>query len=61
MGDDMGSEKEINVYLLNELDLIEDATEVAKERDPEKMLEFLEKRKKQIERKLYQKPPMTSE
>ena len=57
----MGSEKEINVYLLNELDLIEDATEVAKERDPEKMLEFLEKRKKQIERKLYQKPPMTSE
>ena len=50
-------EKEINIYLLNQLDTIEDAIEIAKKENAAETLAFLEKTKRRIERKLYQTPP----
>lgn len=55
------SEKEINVDLLARLDIIEDALELAEKENAKETVAYLQKRKKQVERMLYQKPPITSE
>ena len=53
------SEKEYNGHLFDQLDIVEDALEIAEEEQATKTIEYLQKRKKKIERKLYQTPPMT--
>lgn len=53
------NEKELNVFLLAHLDTIEDALEVAQEEQAANTIKYLEKRKKQIERMLYQNPPIS--
>lgn len=53
------SEKEYNGYLFDQLSLIEEISEVADEEKAVKTLKILEKKRRQIERKLYQQPPLT--
>lgn len=55
----MPSEKELNVNLLDKLDLIERLEMADKEGGYEKIKQQLIFEKKCIERKLYQKPPIT--
>ncbi len=55
------NEKEYNGYLFDQLSLIEDVEEVAKAENAENTLRILEVKKRQIERKLYQQPPLTTE
>lgn len=55
------NEKEYNGYLFDQLSLIEEITEVAEEENAKKTLAILEKKKRQVERKLYQQPPFISE
>lgn len=52
------NEKEINCNLFDQLSLIEEAEEIAKKENAENTLKFLAMKKRQIERKLYQKPPL---
>ena len=52
------NEKEINCNLFDQLSLLEDIEEVAKEKDTQEVLKVIEKKRKQIERKVYQKPPL---
>lgn len=52
------NEKEINCNLFDQLSLIEETEEIAKEENAENTLKFLAMKKRQIERKLYQKPPL---
>lgn len=52
------NEKEINCYLFDQLSLIEEITEAATEEKAEKTLQLLAKKRKQVERKLYQQPPL---
>ena len=52
------NEKELNCNLFDQLSLIEEAEEIASEENAEKTLQFLAKKKRQIERKLYQNPPL---
>ena len=53
----MASEKEFNFYLFEQLEIVEDCLELLNE-NPEQLKNYLEKKKRQIERKLYQKPPL---
>ena len=55
------SEKELNVNLLARLDIIEDALELAEKENAKETVAYLQKRKKQVERMLYQNPPIISE
>ena len=55
----MPSEKEININLLNVLDLLERLEMADKDGGYEKVKEQISFEKKCIERKLYQKPPLT--
>ncbi len=55
------NEKEYNGYLFDQLSLIEEATELAAEENAKRTLAFLEKKRRQVERKLYQQPPFKSE
>lgn len=55
------NEKEINNYLFDQLSLIEDIEESAKKGDLEATLELIAKKRRQIERKLYQNPPLSNE
>jgi hypothetical protein len=55
------NEKEINCYLLDQLELIERLEMVAKECNTSDILKQLEIERKFVERKLYQNPPLTSE
>ena len=55
------NEKELNCYLFDQLTILDDLEEIAKEEAAEKTLKAIAKKRKQIERKLYQKPPLTSE
>ena len=55
----MNSEKEINIYLLDQLNMIEDVLEIAVNEDAPKTVEFLNKMKKRVETKLYQKSLLT--
>lgn len=52
------NEKKLNCNLFDQLSLIEEAEEIAREENAEKTLRFLAKKKHQVERKLYQKPPL---
>lgn len=52
------NEKELNCNLFDQLSLIEEAEEIAKKENAENTLRFLAMKKRQIERKLYQKPPL---
>ena len=53
----MGSEKELNVHLLDLLDLCEDTLDLIPDKESP-AAKFLLKQKKHIERKLYQTPPL---
>lgn len=53
------TEKEYNGNLLDQLTLLERIEEVAIETKDEKVLKIIEKLKKEVNRKLYQKPPLT--
>lgn len=55
------NEKELNCYLFDQLSLLEDLEEIAKKEQAEETLKAIAKKRKQIERKLYQKPPLTNE
>lgn len=55
------NEKEINCYLFNQLTILDDLEEIAEKEKAEETLKMIAKKRKQIERKLYQKPPLTSE
>ena len=58
-GDCMPSEKELNVNLLDKLDILERLEMADNEGGYEKMKQQLAFEKKCLERKLYQKPPIT--
>lgn len=55
------NEKKLNCYLFDQLSLLEDLEEIAKKEQAEETLKAIAKKRKQIERKLYQKPPLTNE
>ncbi len=54
----LSNEKEYNGYLFDQLSLIEEITEVAEKEHATETLAILEKKRKQVERKLYQQPPL---
>lgn len=53
------TDKQLNVDLLARLDIIEDALELAEKENATETIAYLKKRKKQVERMLYQSPPLT--
>lgn len=55
------NEKELNCYLFDQLTILEDLEEIAEREKAEETLKAIAKKRRQIERKLYQKPPFTSE
>ncbi len=54
------NEKEYNGNLFDQLSLLEEIERVAKRTNDTEVLEEIEFKRKQIERKLYQQPPLTS-
>ncbi|MCI8727080.1 MAG: hypothetical protein HFG66_13335 [Hungatella sp.] len=52
------NEKEINCNLFDQLTILEDIERVAKRTNASEVLAEIEIKKKQIERKLYQRPPL---
>lgn len=56
----MPDEKEINCSLFDKLDMLERIERVAKATNADAVLEEIEFERKQVERKLYQQPPLTS-
>ena len=55
------NEKEINCNLFDQLTILDDLQEVAESENAVKTLKMIEKKRKQIERKLYQQPPLVGE
>ena len=55
------NEKELNCYLFDQLTILDDLEEIAEKEKAEETLKAIAKKRKQIERKLYQKQPLTSE
>lgn len=55
------TEKEYNGNLLDQITILDDLEEVAKEEKAVKTLEVIAKKRRQIERKLYQQPPLKNE
>ena len=55
------TEKEYNGNLLDQITILDDLEEIAKEEAAEKTLKAIAKKRMQIERKLYQKPPLVNE
>lgn len=53
------NEKELNCHLFDQLTILEDLEEIAEKEQAEETLKAIAKKRKQIERKLYQKPPLT--
>lgn len=53
------NEKELNCNLFDQLSLLERIERVAKRGDCDAVLEEIEFERKQVERKLYQQPPLT--
>ena len=54
------NEKELNCNLFDQLTLLEDIEKVANEtQNIEKVLEMIAWKKQQVERKLYQQPPLS--
>ena len=54
------NEKEYNGNLLDQLTILDDLQEVAEKEQAEETLKVIAKKRKQIERKLYQKPPLVN-
>lgn len=54
-------EKEYNGNLFDQLSLLEEIEEVAMEENAVKTLKVIAKKRRQIERKLYQQPPLVKE
>lgn len=52
------NEKELNCYLFDQLTILDDLEEIAEKEKAEETLRAIAKKRKQIERKLYQKPPL---
>lgn len=52
------NEKEYNGYLFDQLSLLEEIQEVAEKENSQEVLKLIEKKKRQVERKLYQNPPL---
>ena len=52
------TEKEYNGNLLDQITILEDLEEVAEKENATETLKAIAKKRKQIERKLYQKPPL---
>ena len=52
------NEKELNCYLFDQISILEDLEEIAEKEKAEETLKAIAKKRKQIERKLYQKPPL---
>ncbi len=55
------NEKEYNGYLFDQLSILERLERVARNENAEAVLREIEFERRQIERKLYQKPPLISE
>ena len=55
------NEKELNCYLLDQISILERLERVAKKTNATEVLEEIEFERNQINRKLYQKPPLTSD
>lgn len=55
------NEKEINCYLFDQLTILDDLQEVAEKENAKETLNLIEKKRRQIERKLYQRPPLVQE
>ena len=55
------NEKEYNGYLFDQLSMLERLERVAKREKSEAILSEIDFERKQIERKLYQRPPLISE
>lgn len=53
------NEKELNCYLFDQLTILDDLEEIAEKENATETLRAIAKKRKQIERKLYQKPPLT--
>ena len=53
------NEKEYNGYLFDQLSLIEELEEAAETNNIDEVKKVLSKKKRQIERKLYQQPPLS--
>lgn len=56
----LSNEKEINCYLFDQLTILDDLEEIAEKEQATETLKAISKKRKQIERKLYQKPPLVS-
>ncbi|MDE6912925.1 MAG: hypothetical protein K2P35_04425 [Lachnospiraceae bacterium] len=54
------NEKEYNGNLFDQLTILDDLQEVAEKEQAEETLKVIAKKRKQIERKLYQKPPLVN-
>lgn len=54
----LANEKELNCYLLDQLELIERIEIIAQNSNSDEVLKQLALEKKFVERKLYQKPPL---
>ncbi len=55
------SEKELNCYLFDQLTILDDLQEIAEKEQAAETLKAIAKKRKQVERKLYQKPPLANE
>ena len=55
------NEKEYNGYLFDQLTILDDLQEVAEKENAKETLKLIEKKRRQIERKLYQKPLLVQE
>lgn len=55
------TEKELNCHLLDLIDLLDDLQETAEADHAQTTLKLIEKKRKQINRKLYQKPSLSEE
>lgn len=53
------NEKEYNGYLFDQLSILEDIQEVAEKENAQETLKLIAKKRRQVERKLYQEPPLT--
>lgn len=55
------NEKEYNGYLFDQLTILEDLQEVAEKENAVETLKLISKKRKQVERKLYQQPPLNND
>lgn len=55
------NEKEYNGILFDQLTILDDLEEVAEKEQATETLKLISKKRKQIERKLYQRPPLANE